>query len=339
VRSRSIVLRRRPNGLPVTDDFELVEAQLPALGDGAFLARLLSIGPDAGVVSRLREGANYRAGIAIGEVIGSNGVAEVIATRNQDVEVGRLLYGPFGWREHEIRESVDGLFDVDPARPLTAPLGLLGLHGLTAYVGLLEIAKPRPGETVVVSAAAGAVGLIVGQLAKIHGCRVVGITGGPEKARRVVQEFGLDACVDYRAAEFPAQLSELCPEGVDIYFDNVGGDIQDAVVPLFNSFGRFVICGRIALTRLTNMELDVGRRDYNTVLVKELRKEGFLVYSHLHRLREAQEHLWRWHSEGRLELPESIVEGFERLPEAFVGMLAGENIGRRIVHIADPEHR
>jgi NADPH-dependent curcumin reductase CurA len=330
------VLRRRPVARPSTDLFELVEGSTPELGDRQFLVRLLWIGTDVGPVSRLREEANYTPRIELGEVMPSHGVGQVVASRHPDVAAGRMFSGPFGWREHAVCDDVVGLFEVDPVRPPSAALGLLGLHGLTAYVGLLDVGTPSPGETVVVSAAGGATGLIVGQLAKINSCRVVGITGGAAKARRVVEEFGFDACVDYRAPGLQAALIEACPDGVDIYFDAVGGEIQDAVVPLFNPFGRFVVCGRVALANLPSTRLDVGPRDHNAVLVKRLRKQGFLVYDHLDRRAAAHEALWRWHEEGRLSLPESVVEGFERLPEAFVGMLDGDNFGRRLVRVAEP---
>jgi NADPH-dependent curcumin reductase CurA len=334
--TRSFVLRRRPAGRPSADLFELVEGPMPALGERQFIVRVLLIGTDVGPVSRLREEPNYAPRIELGEVMPSNGVGQVVASRHPDVEPGRLLSGPFGWREHAVRDEIAGCFDVNPAGPPSAALGLLGLHGLTAYVGFLDIAEPRAGETVVVSAAGGATGLIVGQLAKIHGCRAVGIAGGRDKARRVVEEFGFDACVDYRAPGLQDALGQACPGGVDIYFDTVGGEIQDAVVPLLNPFGRFVVCGRIALANLSGPRLDVGPRDHNAVLVNRLRKQGFLVYDHLDRRAAAHEDLWRWHEDGRLTLPESIVEGFERLPQAFIGMLDGDNLGRRLVHVADP---
>jgi NADPH-dependent curcumin reductase CurA len=317
--------------------FDLVEEPLATPDDGQFLLRMLWIGTDVGPVSRLRAEANYASRVELGEVMPSHGVGQVVASRHPDVEVGRLLSGPFGWREHALRDSLQGLFDVDATRPLSAALGLLGLHGLTAYVGLLEIGAARPGETVVVSAAGGAVGLLVGQIAHIHGCRVVGIAGGPQKARRVVEEFGFDACVDYRAPAFAEALAEACPAGIDVYFDNVGGEVQQAVLPLFNVFGRFVVCGRIALAGLPATDMDSGPRDHNTVLVKRLRKQGFLVYDHVERLASVREQLWQWHQQGRLTLPESVVEGFESTPRAFIGMLDGENFGRQLVHVADLE--
>ncbi|CAB4916650.1 unannotated protein [freshwater metagenome] len=334
--TRSWVLGRRTGGRPVADMFDLVEEPLPAPGPGEFLVRTLWLGMDGGPISRLREGGNYAARIEIGDVMAGSAVGEVVASQHPDVEVGRRLSGPFGWREHALRTDTEGLFDVDPQRPASMALGLLGLHGLTARVGLLDVGTAQAGETVVISATAGAVGLLVGQLARRAGCRVVGIAGGPQKGRIVVEEFGFDACVDHRDPDVAAALAQACPDGVDLYFDNVGGDLQNAVMPAFNVFGRHILCGRIALADLADPNVDPGLRDHNAVLVKRLRKQGFLVYDHLDRWPAVREELWALHEAGELRLPESVIDGFEGAPGAFVGMIEGDNIGRRLVHVADP---
>lgn len=333
--TRRWVVGRRPDGRATADLFELVDSPTPAIADGEFLVRLLWIGTDVGPVSRLRDGGNDAPAIKLGDVMPSHGVGEVVDSRHPEVAVGELFSGPFGWTEHVVRDARDGLFAVDPARPVSFALGLLGLQGLTAYVGLLEIGAIRAGETVVISAAAGATGLLVGQLAALHGARAVGIAGGAVKARAVVEAFGFAAGIDRHGPDVAAALADACPDGADLYFDNVGGDLQDTVVPLLNVFGRHVVCGRVALAGLADVRLDTGPRDYNTVLVKRLRKQGFLVYDHLDRWPTAREELWRWHDEGRLTLPEHVAEGFEALPEAFTGMLDGANVGRSLVHVAD----
>jgi NADPH-dependent curcumin reductase len=333
--TRRWIVARRPVGRVTADLFELIDGPTPGIGDGQFLVRLLWIGTDVGPVSRLRDGSNYAPPIELGQVMPSHGVGEVVASRNPDVAVGELFSGPFGWTEHVVRDTREGLFAVDPARPVSFALGLLGLQGLTAYVGLLDIGAIRPGETVVISAAAGATGLIVGQLAALHGARAVGIAGGALKARAVVDDFGFAAGVDRHAPDAAAALADACPDGADLYFDNVGGDLQDTVVPLLNVFGRHLVCGRVALAGLTDLRLDAGTRDYNAVLVKRLRKQGFLVYDHLGRWPAVREELWRWHQESRLTLPEHVAEGFAALPEAFTGMLDGANLGRSLVHVAD----
>jgi NADPH-dependent curcumin reductase CurA len=333
--TRRWIVARRPLGRATADLFELIDGPTPGIADGQFLVRLLWIGTDVGPVSRLRDGGNYAPPIELGEVMPSNGVAEVVASRHPQVAVGDLFSGPFGWTEYAVRDTPDGLFAVDPSRPVSFALGLLGLQGLTAYVGLLEIGALRAGETVVISAAAGATGLIAGQLAALRGARAVGIAGGVVKARAVVDDFGFAAGVDRHAPDAAAALADACPDGADLYFDNVGGDLQDTVLPLLNVFGRHIVCGRVALAGLSDVRLDTGTRDYNVVLVKRLRKQGFLVYDHLDRWPMVREELWRWHEEGRLTLPEHVAEGFEALPDAFTGMLDGANLGRSLVHVAD----
>lgn len=335
--TRRWVLESEPTGDLETDLFGLREESLGEPRDGQFVLRTLWIGTDPGLIRRLRDERNYAVPIRPGDTIPSHAVAEVVASRRPDVEVGDLFSGSLGWVEHALRRDTEGLFRVDRDRPKEAALGILGMHGLTARVGILDVASVRAGETVVISAAAGAVGLMAGQLAQVQGCRTVGMAGGAEKCRFLVERFGFDAAVDYRSDGVGEALSVACPDGVDVYFDNVGGPLQDEVVPLFKDFGRFVLCGRIALANLADLAQDHGRRDYNAILTKRLRKQGFLVYDHLDRFYEVREELWALHEEGRLDLPVSVLDGFEALPEAFMGLLSGTNIGRRLVRLEQEE--
>jgi NADPH-dependent curcumin reductase CurA len=333
VMTRRWVLARRADGRLADDLFDAVEEPLPTPDDGQFLLEVLWVGTDPGLIRRLRLEDNYAPPIGVGDTIYSHAVGRVIDSKHPDVAVGKLFSGSFGWAEHSLRDSTRGLLDVDPSRPLSAALGILGLHGLTARIGIVDIAQVQSGETVVISAAAGAIGLLVGQLAKIRGCRTVGIVGSRRKASVLVDQYGFDAAVSYRDESVQEAIRETCPGGVDVYFDNVGGDLQDAIVPQLRVFGRFIICGRIALADLASTALDTGIRDYNTVLTKRLRKQGFLVYDHLDRLSEVGEELWTLHQQGLLALPENVLEGFESIPSAFAGLLRGDNIGRQLVHL------
>jgi hypothetical protein len=268
-------------------------------------------------------------GLIVGGVVG-----KVIESNNPRFAIGEIVQGEFGWQTFTVSNG-KGIRRIDPSlAPISTALGVLGMPGLTAYFGLLDIGQPKPGETVVVSGAAGAVGSLVGQIAKIKGCRAIGIAGTDEKVRYVTHELGFDAAFNYKTtSNYVERLHELCPEGIDIYFDNVGGAITDAVFPLLNSRARLPICGQISQYNLEKR--DVGPRWLWELIVKQARVEGFLVFQFADRFAEAATEMAGWVNSGRLKYAEDIVDGFENVPRAFIGMLGGDNLGKRLVKVAD----
>ncbi|HEX3726648.1 MAG TPA: NADP-dependent oxidoreductase, partial [Pirellulales bacterium] len=272
--------------------------------------------------------------VEVGGLIVGGVVGKVIESNNPRFAIGEIVQGEFGWQTFTVSNG-KGIRRIDPSlAPISTALGVLGMPGLTAYFGLLDIGQPKPGETVVVSGAAGAVGSLVGQIAKIKGCRAIGIAGTDEKVRYVTHELGFDAAFNYKTtSNYVERLHELCPEGIDIYFDNVGGAITDAVFPLLNSRARLPICGQISQYNLEKR--DVGPRWLWELIVKQARVEGFLVFQFADRFAEAATEMAGWVNSGRLKYAEDIVDGFENVPRAFIGMLGGDNLGKRLVKVAD----
>jgi NADPH-dependent curcumin reductase CurA len=261
-------------------------------------------------------------------------VGRVIASRNRQFAEGDILEGITGWQSHVLTEG-KGYRKVDAAvAPVSTALGVLGMPGLTAYFGLLEVGQPQPGETVLVSGAAGAVGSLVGQLAKIRGCRAVGIAGSDDKCRWLTEELGFDAAFNYKAvSDIRGKLKEVCPDGIDVYFDNVGGPISDAAISLMNLRGRISICGQIS--QYNNDQAELGPRLLFHFVIKRLRAEGFLVFDFLERYSEGLAHLTEWVKSGRLKYREHFEYGIENVPKAFIAMLGGANTGKMLVKLAD----
>jgi NADPH-dependent curcumin reductase CurA len=258
-------------------------------------------------------------------------VSEVVASRNAKFAVGDLVVAWAGWQDYAVSDGT-GLRKIDPkAAPISTGVGVLGMPGMTAYVGLLEIGKPKPGETVVVAAASGAVGSSVGQIAKIKGARAVGVAGGADKCRFVVEELGFDACIDHRAPDLAAQLAAACPKGVDVYFENVGGAVQQAVWPLLNDFARVPVCGVIAQYNATS---PTPGPDIGTILRKRLLVRGFIVWDFAEKQGDFLRDVAAWIREGKLKYREDIVEGLDKAPEAFLGLLEGKNFGKLVVKVA-----
>jgi NADPH-dependent curcumin reductase CurA len=276
---------------------------------------------------------SYAPPVELGGVMVGGVVGQVVESRHSRFGAGEIVEGYFGWQQYALSDGA-GVRKVDPSlAPISTALGVLGMPGLTAYFGLLEIGKPQPGQTVVVSGAAGAVGSLVGQIAKIQGCHVVGIAGTDEKARYVVEELGFDSAFNYKSARnYRAKLKTLCPQGIDVYFDNVGGAITDAVIPLLNVGARLVICGQISQYNLERPEM--GPRWLWALIVKQARAEGFLVFQFADRFEEGIRQMAQWLKEGKLKYRESIIEGLENAPRTFIGMLKGENIGKQLVKVA-----
>jgi NADPH-dependent curcumin reductase CurA len=328
--NRQIVLKSRPAGAPNLDNFELVQRPVPQPGDGEVLMRTRYLSLDPYMRGRMSAAKSYAKPAEIGEPMVGGTVGEIVESRNTKFAVGDIVLGYGGWQDYALSSGV-GLRKLDPAAPVTTALGVLGMPGMTAYAGLLEIGQPKPGETVAVAAASGAVGSAVGQIAKVKGCRAVGIAGGPDKCRYVVEELCFDACVDHRAADFARQLEAACPAGIDVYFENVGGAVQQAVWPLLNDFARIPVCGLIAQYSAT---APVPGPDMFSVLRKRLTLRGFIVTDFAAKeadfLREAS----AWVRSGRLKYREDVVEGLENAPAAFLGLLQGKNFGKLLVKVA-----
>ena len=333
--------------MPTLDNFQFVDAELPQPNDGEVLVRMLYISVDPYLRGRMREGRSYVPPFEVGQVIESGGVAEVVESRSSKFEPGDIVTGMFGWRLYNVVKA-EGLMKVyaftgpaasgsagDPPAPvpISTALGVLGMPGLTAYFGLLDIGKPNEGETVVVSGAAGAVGMTVCQVAKIKGCQTVGIAGSDEKNQYLRDELGVDEVINYKTDDIRHALKDASPKGVDIYFDNVGGEVSDAVLPLLNKGARIIICGQISIYNLDKP--DVGPQPQPYLLVNSALMQGFIITDYVARFSEGVMQLARWVAEGKLKYAETITEGFENKPQAFIGLFTGDNLGKQIVKVSE----
>lgn len=329
--NRAFVFAVRPQGMPDESTFRLVESPIPERKEGELLLRALYLSVDPYMRGRLSQARSYAPPVEIGQVMVGGVVARVVESKNAGYAAGDIVVGYMGWQEYAVSDG-KGLRKVDPSIPVTAALGILGITGLTAYFGLLDICNPKPGETVVVSGAAGAVGSIVGQIAKLKGCRTLGIAGGDDKVEWIRRECGFDAAFNYKTTpDYGAALNELCPKGIDVYFDNVGGPITDAVLPRINTGARIAVCGQIS--QYNNAKPEMGPRLLSMLVVARAKMQGFLVSDYASRFGPALEDLKGWYQSGRIRNREDIVEGFENLPNAFIGLLKGENIGKRLVKV------
>ena len=330
--NRKFTLAARPVGYPKPSDFDLVTEPIPVPKDGEVLVHTNYLSVDPYMRGRMNDRASYAPNVQIGEVMVGTVVGEVVASKNPDFQVGDIATGGLGWQEYGVSDG-NNLRKVDPTlAPISTALGILGMPGLTAYFGLLEICNPQAGETVFVSAAAGAVGSLVGQIAKIKGCCAVGSAGSDEKVDYVVDELGFDAAFNYKTTEdYGTQLAELCPDGIDAYFDNVGGAITDAVFPLINVKARISICGQISQYNLENPEQ--GPRFLWHLIVKRAKIQGFLVFEFADKHDDGLRQMAEWIQSGKLKYREEITEGFENAPTAFIGMLKGSNIGKQLVKV------
>jgi NADPH-dependent curcumin reductase len=325
-----VLLARRPSGVPQASDFQLVENPVPEINDGQFLIRNHYLSLDPYMRGRMNAAKSYARPVELGEVMVGDAVGEVVNSRHPDFKAGEAVVGPFGWQLYAVSDGKGVQKVKDRSIPLSAYLGVVGMPGVTAYVGLLDIGQPKRGETVVVSAASGAVGSVVGQIAKMQDCRVVGIAGGPEKCRYAVAELGFDACLDYKAGHLWEDLKEATPKGIDIYFDNVGGEILDMVLRRINPFGRIPLCGLISQY---NAIEPYGVKNFRSLLVNRVKLQGFIISDHLARWPAAQKDLIPWVSEDRIKYRESVVAGLHNAPEAFIGMLVGKNFGKQLIKL------
>ncbi len=331
MQNRQYLLASRPVGKPTAENWSLVSNEVPEPGEGELVVRIDYISLDPAMRGWMNDARSYIEPVGIGEVMRAGTVGIVQASRNPDYAVGDAVYGHLGVQEYALTDG-KGLHKVDPSlAPLPRYLGVLGMPGMTAYFGLLNTGQPQAGETVVVSGAAGAVGTVVGQIAKIKGCRVVGIAGGPDKCRYLEQELGFDAAVDYRADDFAAQLKAACPKGIDVYFDNVGGDILDLVLTRINVRARIVICG--AISQYNNTTPVKGPSNYLSLLVNRARMEGIVVFDNAKNYGKAAAEMAGWLAEGKLKAKEHIEKGFERFPEVLNMLFTGENFGKLVLEI------
>jgi NADPH-dependent curcumin reductase CurA len=330
VTTRRVLLKSRPVGAPKPSDFEIVESALPALKDGEMLTRTVYLSLDPYMRGRISGVKSYAKGVDPGDLMVGGTVSEVVESKHPQFKPGEIVQDYAGWQTHAISSGA-GVRKLDPGQaPVSTALGVLGMPGMTAYVGLLDIGQPKPGETVVVSAASGAVGAVVGQIAKLKGCRAVGIAGAKEKCDYVVNELGFDACVNYKTDALGPALAAACPKGVDVYFENVGGAITEAVMQILNPFSRVPLCGLISMYNATAPAPGPSWRYLltNRVLVK-----GFIVSDHLDRLPAFLTDCSAWVREGKLKYREDVVNGLENAPTAFIGLLEGKNFGKLLVRV------
>jgi NADPH-dependent curcumin reductase CurA len=327
---RRVVLVRRPPGEPVESDFRVEETPMPEPKHGQVLVKVAYLSLDPYQRGRMREAAGYAANVALGEVMTGGVVGEVVKSLHPVFKVGDIVEESLGWQEYAIGGG-PRMRKVDPSlAPISTANGVLGMPGMTAYFGLLECGQPKPGETIVVSAASGAVGQIVGQIGKIMGCRVVGIAGGAKKCAFVKDELGFDACLDYKAEkDLDKALLAACPKGIDVYFDNVGGEISDAVLRNINFFGRVALCGSISQYNASSPP--VGPRLLGTFVGKRVTLRGFIVFDFVERYPIAMRQMGEWIKAGKIKYREDVVQGIDKAPRAFIGLLRGENFGKMLV--------
>ncbi|EPV2483604.1 NADP-dependent oxidoreductase [Enterobacter hormaechei] len=335
--NRRWVLASRPHGAPVAENFRLEEQPIPSPAEGQVLLRTVWLSLDPYMRGRMSDAPSYSLPVEIGAVMVGGTVSRVETSRHPDYKEGEWVLGYSGWQEYELSDG-KGLVRLgeNPSHPSWA-LGVLGMPGFTAYMGLLDIGQPQAGETLVVAAATGPVGATVGQIGKIKGCRVIGVAGGEEKCRHAVDVLGFDACLDHHADDFSEQLAKACPQGIDVYYENVGGKVFDAVLPLLNTSARVPVCGLVSGYNATNLPDGPDRLPLlmGTILKKRIRMQGFIIaQDYGHRIDEFQQEMGRWVKEGKIHYREQVTEGLDAAPEALIGLLEGKNFGKVVIRVA-----
>ena len=333
--NRVITLAARPVGFPRETDFKLIEEPKPAPGDGQFLIRTRFVSVDPYMRGRMNEQRGYADPFEIGEGINGGAVGEIVESNHDRLKVGCFVHGMWGWQDYAVCEGSE-VYPVDPdLAPIQTSIGVLGMPGMTAYFGFLKICKPKPGDCAFISGAAGAVGQLVGQIAKLQGCSpVAGSCGSDEKVEYLLEECGYDAAFNYKTdTDYLAKVRELCPKGIDCYFDNVGGDLTDAVFANLAQFARVSICGMISQYNLEKPELG-PRASYMMLLIRQVSAQGFLVPQFGGKFPQGIQQMAKWLNEGKLTYREDIVDGLENTPEAFIRMLNGENRGKQLVRVS-----
>ena len=329
--NKSWILHKRPSGYPKSADFRLVESEFPELLEGEILIESKFLSLDPYMRGRMNDTKSYAPSLKLGDVITGEAVGKVIKSRNRKIKEGYFVNAHIGWQEYGKTDG-NSVRIIDPnLAPISTALGILGMPGLTAYFGLLNICKPLPGDTVVVSAASGAVGAVVGQIAKIMGCRVIGIAGSEQKIDYCSSELNFDFVINYKKENVINKILEYAPEGVDVYFDNVGGEISDAVISNIAIGGRIAICGQISLYNLE--EASMGPRMGGTLLINQASMQGFLVFQFKSQYQDGLIRLSDWVRKGSLKYKEDIIDGIENVPKAFIGMMNGQNFGKLLIRL------
>lgn len=336
--NRQWVLASRPHGAPTADNFRLETTDIPQPADGQLLLRTMWLSLDPYMRGRMSDAPSYSPPVDIGAVMVGGTVSRVEASNHPDYQPGEWVLGYSGWQEYELSDG-NGLVKLgeNPEHPSWS-LGILGMPGFTAYMGLLDIGQPKAGETLVVAAATGPVGSTVGQIGKLKGCRVVGVAGGAEKCRHATEVLGFDQCLDHHADDFAEQLKQACPQGIDIYYENVGGKVFDAVLPLLNTAARVPVCGLVSGYNATDLPPGPDRLGLlmGTILKKRIRMQGFIInQDYGHRIEEFQQQMGQWVKEGNIHYREQVTDGLENAPDALIGLLEGKNFGKVVIRVAN----
>lgn len=336
--NRQWVLASRPHGAPTADNFRLETTDIPQPADGQLLLRTMWLSLDPYMRGRMSDAPSYSPPVEIGAVMVGGTVSRVEASNHPDYQPGEWVLGYSGWQEYELSDG-NGLVKLgeNPEHPSWS-LGILGMPGFTAYMGLLDIGQPKAGETLVVAAATGPVGSTVGQIGKLKGCRVVGVAGGAEKCRHATEVLGFDQCLDHHADDFAEQLKQACPQGIDIYYENVGGKVFDAVLPLLNTQARVPVCGLVSGYNATDLPPGPDRLGLlmGTILKKRIRMQGFIInQDYGHRIEEFQQQMGQWVKEGNIHYREEVTDGLENAPDALIGLLEGKNFGKVVIRVVN----
>lgn len=337
--NQRIVLASRPVGAPTKQDFRLETVTQPQPGEGEVLLRTIYLSLDPYMRGRMSDAKSYADPVALNAVMVGGTVCQVEVSHHPDFAVGEWVLAYTGWQRYAISNG-DGLLKLgtQPTHPSFA-LGIMGMPGFTAYMGLLDIGQPKAGETIVVAAATGPVGATVGQIGKIKGCRVVGVAGGEDKCRHAVDVLGFDACIDHKTDDFAEQLAQACPQGIDVYFENVGGKVFDAVMPLLNTKARIPLCGLVSQYNATALPEGPDRLSslMGMLLVKRIKMQGFIIFDDYgHRYNEFAQDMSQWLAEGKMQYREQIVQGLAQAPTAFMGLLEGKNFGKLVIEVNTP---
>ena len=338
--NRRIVLASRPVGAPTQDNFRLETVAAPTINDGEMLLRSVYLSLDPYMRGRMNDAKSYADPVAIDEVMVGATVCQVEASNNSDYEVGEWVLAYTGWQDYGVSNG-EGLIKLgkEPTHPSYA-LGIMGMPGFTAYMGLLDIGQPKEGDTLVVAAATGPVGATVGQIGKLKGCRVIGVAGGQEKCQYAKEVLGFDECIDHKADDFAEQLAKACDKGIDVYFENVGGKVFDAVMPLLNTGARIPVCGLISQYNATSLPEGPDRMSslMGTLLVKRIKMQGFIIFDdYAHRYNEFATQMTEWLSQGKMHYLEHLIEGLDEAPQAFMGLLEGQNFGKLVIKTNEPK--
>ncbi|MGC9403184.1 NADP-dependent oxidoreductase [Vibrio genomosp. F10 str. 9ZC157] len=338
--NRQIVLASRPVGAPTQHDFRIENAEVPTIGEGEMLLRSIYLSLDPYMRGRMSAAKSYADPVDIDDVMVGATVCQVEQSNHTDFPVGEWVLAYTGWQDYGVSNG-EGLIKLgqDPQHPSFA-LGIMGMPGFTAYMGLLDIGQPKAGDTLVVAAATGAVGATVGQIGKLTGCRVIGVAGGEEKCRYAKETLGFDECIDHKAEDFAEQLAAVCTDGIDVYFENVGGKVFDAVLPLLNTGARVPLCGLISQYNATSLPDGPDRMSLlmGTLLVKRIKMQGFIIFDdYAHRYNEFAQQMSAWLAEGKMQYREHLVEGLENAPDAFIGLLEGKNFGKLVIQVNQPK--